>query len=346
MYSINTMMMDVIGDYLVDSEGMTLYYFTKDEPGMSNASAAVIANWPVFYASDIMVPSNLDAADFGTITRSDGKMQTTFRGWPLYYYAHDMMEGDMMGQGLNDVWFVVSPESFMPPKFYPLVSGWYKDQAVKYYDFGANTHLVNGKVADAPIYALIYGMKADGSPDFVPGQHNIIDVLPGQTGYSDLWDVNLVTVPQDYTADSIRSADELMAMDYPMVEAGLLVNCPIVPPGSTTETGRTLVQGWYMGQKVYYFDYGMNSEMAAPIYALITGMDAEGNPQFVEGQHNIIDVIPGDEGYSAFWHVHLVTVPADYAAETFKSADAVMTSGYEMTETDILVNCPVVEPGS
>ena len=42
-----------LGDYLVDGNGMTLYYFTKDSPGVSNASAAVIANWPVFYAATI-----------------------------------------------------------------------------------------------------------------------------------------------------------------------------------------------------------------------------------------------------------------------------------------------------
>jgi predicted lipoprotein with Yx(FWY)xxD motif len=104
-----------LGDYLVDAKGMTLYYFTNDTVGKSNASDAIIANWPIFYAAGIAVPSNLNASDFGTITRDDGKMQTTYKGWPLYYYIKDQAAGDTVGQGVNNVWFVVNPQSFSPP---------------------------------------------------------------------------------------------------------------------------------------------------------------------------------------------------------------------------------------
>lgn len=103
-----------LGDYLVDGNGMTLYYFTKDSPGVSNATAAIIANWPVFYAANIVVPPPLNAADFGSITRSDGSMQTTFKGYPLYYYIKDKAPGDTAGQGLNNVWFVINPAKFPP----------------------------------------------------------------------------------------------------------------------------------------------------------------------------------------------------------------------------------------
>ena len=342
--TIGTRMMDVVGDYLVDSDGMTLYYFTNDEEGMSHADSTILATWPVFYAGDFKVSSGLSAADFGTITRSDGKMQTTFRGWPLYYYRGDNAAGDTNGQGLNDIWFVVSPDKFMPPKFFPLVHGWYKGMDVVYYDFGANTPITaDGKVQTDDIFAFITGMDADGNPMFVAGQHNVIDTIPGDPGYSDLWHVHLVTVPSGYKADTIRTEADVMASGYPITETDILVNCPIVPPGSTTETGRGLTQGWYEGQKVYYFDYGMNPDIKAPIFALITGMDADGNPMFVDGQKNIIDVKPGDDGYSDFWHVHLVTVPEGYVANTFTSVADVMASGYPITETDILVNCPVIE---
>jgi predicted lipoprotein with Yx(FWY)xxD motif len=53
-------------------------------------------------------------ADFGTLTRSDGKMQTTFRGYPLYYFFKDQMAGDMKGQGVKDVWYLVDPANFPP----------------------------------------------------------------------------------------------------------------------------------------------------------------------------------------------------------------------------------------
>ena len=93
---------------------MTLYYFTKDAPGKSNATAAIIANWPIFYVSNIVVPPSLNAADFGSITGANGNMQSTYKGWPLYYYVKDQASGDTLGQGLNGVWFVINPTNFPP----------------------------------------------------------------------------------------------------------------------------------------------------------------------------------------------------------------------------------------
>ena len=129
---------------------------------------------------------------------------------------------------------------------------------------------------------------------------------------------------------------------YTISPTDILVNCPIVPGGSQLETGKELTQAWYKGQMVFYPDYGPNPDITAPIYVLITGTDGEGNPQFVQGQNNIIDVVPGDEGYSDFWRVNLVTVPQDYVPNTFKSAAGVQASGYPINMTDIVVNCPVV----
>jgi len=74
---------------------------------------------------------------------------------------------------------------------------------------------------------------------------------------------------------------------------------------------------------------------------MITGMDAQGNPQFVEGQNNIIDSVPDDAGYSAFWRVNMVTVPAGFEPNSLTSAADVVASGYEITQTEMVVNCPV-----
>lgn len=108
-YTITTMTKAGIGDYLVDGKGMTLYYFTNDKAGDSYATAAIIAIWPVFYASNVVLPSNLNASDFGAFTRDDGKTQTTYKGWPLYYYSKDLAAGDTVGQGFGGVWFVANP---------------------------------------------------------------------------------------------------------------------------------------------------------------------------------------------------------------------------------------------
>jgi len=229
-------------------------------------------------------------------------------------------------------------------KHYELVSGWYRGEPVVYYDFGMESALVGtAGVALAPIWAFITGMDADGNPVFVPHQHNIVDAVPGDAGYSDLWQVNLVTVPEDYVADSITSKADLDAMAYPTVQPGLFVNCPIVPAGSTLENGEELTRGWYRGEQVYYPDFGPNPANGIPIWAFITGMDADGNPQFVEGQHNVIDAIPGDPAYSAFWLVNLVVVDEGYEANSITSAAEVAASGFEVLTPGLMVNCPVVE---
>jgi predicted lipoprotein with Yx(FWY)xxD motif len=106
METIQLSQKEGIGNYLVDSEGMTLYYFTKDMPGKSNCSGGCLEAWPIFYAEEIVVPSGLMAEDFGSITREDGQMQTTYKGWPLYHFFQDEASGDTNGDGANDIWYV------------------------------------------------------------------------------------------------------------------------------------------------------------------------------------------------------------------------------------------------
>ncbi len=95
---------------------MTLYYFKNDSPGKSTCTGGCIERWPIFYSEKIEVTGGLDPNDFGTITRDDGKKQTTFRGYPLYYFVRDRKPGDAYGQGVADVWFVVDPAKFMKKK--------------------------------------------------------------------------------------------------------------------------------------------------------------------------------------------------------------------------------------
>ena len=45
----------------------------------------------------------------GTLTRDDGTVQVTYNGWPLYHFSGDTAPGDTNGQGLEGVWFLVSP---------------------------------------------------------------------------------------------------------------------------------------------------------------------------------------------------------------------------------------------
>ena len=239
----------------------------------------------------------------------------------------------------------VAPVEAIPGALqFPLISGWYRDEEARYYEFGDNTPATGGAVSTAPLWVFITGMDARGVPMFVEGQPSVVDTAPGEPGYSDLWEIMLVTVPEGFEVGSIRSIEEVRESGFPTEPAGMLVNCPFVPEGSELAEGPELDQGWNGGAAVFYPDFGLNPASANPMLVLITGFDADGEPVPVEGQGNIIDVIPGQEGYSSFWRKHLVTVPAGYAANEVRSAAAVRAAGWEITVTDEVVNCPVVSP--
>jgi predicted lipoprotein with Yx(FWY)xxD motif len=99
------------GQILADANGRTLYYFLRDTPGsgMTACTGACPANWPAFSAGNIQVSEPLRASNFGTITLSDGRLQTTYLGWPLYYYSGDMAAGDTKGNGVLNIWYVMAP---------------------------------------------------------------------------------------------------------------------------------------------------------------------------------------------------------------------------------------------
>ncbi|SDJ30687.1 hypothetical protein SAMN05216226_10262 [Halovenus aranensis] len=95
------------------------------------------------------------------------------------------------------------------------------------------------------------------------------------------------------------------------------------------------------GEMVEYYNFDVQPETPAPIYALF---HENGDP--VEGQLNVLDVIPGDDGYNDFWHVHKVTVPDDYEANVVTSVDDITEAGYDVEPTGMIKNCPVVPEGS
>ena len=146
-----------------------------------------------------------------------------------------------------------------PPKTFPVVQGWYDGRATYYYDFGGNSPAVNNAaaVAPAPIYVFVTGFDAQGNPQAVAGQHNIIDMAPGDAGYSDLWQVNFVTVPSNYVANTVTSLDAIRQGGYAIKTSDMMVNCPVVPLGSSLAEGTPgLTKGWYEGREVDYFDFG------------------------------------------------------------------------------------------
>ena len=101
-----------LGEVAVGQGGLTVYGFTPDTGGVPTCYDDCAAAWPpvlVDADADLSVGEGLDAAMFSTVARDDtDQLQVVFGDWPLYTFAGDQAAGDVNGQGVNDVWFVVT----------------------------------------------------------------------------------------------------------------------------------------------------------------------------------------------------------------------------------------------
>jgi predicted lipoprotein with Yx(FWY)xxD motif len=110
--SITIQLSPFVGSYLADTAGRSLYTYGADLPGdcstppQSLCIADCVVSWPPFDAGARVLPATLTDAGFGTIQRSDGGYQTTYMGWPLYYYKSDLTLGQMTGQGKAKIWHI------------------------------------------------------------------------------------------------------------------------------------------------------------------------------------------------------------------------------------------------
>jgi len=90
---------------------LTVYLFEGDTGTGSSCNGACAQAWPPVLGK----PSASGAAssgDLGTIKRSDGSTQATYKGHPLYYFVRDQTGSDSFGQGLKSFgagWYVLSP---------------------------------------------------------------------------------------------------------------------------------------------------------------------------------------------------------------------------------------------
>jgi predicted lipoprotein with Yx(FWY)xxD motif len=103
------------GQIVVDKEGKSVYFFTKDvkDSGTSACKDVCATAWPA-----VPTTSNSPAVEgvsgtIGTISTAGGSKQITINGMPVYYFAKDNKAGDILGQGVNNSWYLVSPAGEM-----------------------------------------------------------------------------------------------------------------------------------------------------------------------------------------------------------------------------------------
>lgn len=103
---------DTLGNILVGPTGMTVYLFKNDQPGVSNCYDQCATNWPplTVESADAVVKGINLPGELATIERTDGTLQVTYNGWPLYYWKDDAARGDTLGEGVRDVWYTIPPE--------------------------------------------------------------------------------------------------------------------------------------------------------------------------------------------------------------------------------------------
>ena len=224
---------------------------------------------------------------------------------------------------------------------------------------GAHTEYYNFDVmpdSPAPIYVLF----RDGENSPVPGQLNIIDKIPGESGYNDFWLMHKVTVPANYIANVVTSFAEIQSMGYAVTATSTIINCPVVPEGSVATkrmggASNALHMGWYKGQVCFYFTFeekmlalASGKVPVSPIYVTFNinpGMTGGGPASgFVMETgtmqtHNVLATIPADASYSPLWSVQIYDNASFNSVTDLSSAMAAPL----LVASAALVNCPTVQ---
>ncbi|ELZ77369.1 hypothetical protein C455_13570 [Haloferax larsenii JCM 13917] len=220
---------------------------------------------------------------------------------------------------------------------------------VRYYNFDVQT------TTPAPIYVLF----REGEDTPVSGQLNVIDVIPGDEGYNDFWQVHKVTVPESYEANTVTSLADIGDAGYETEATETLVNCPVVPDGSTAsmrydDGDAGLVEGWYKGEVVSYFQFteaplsvNDGSVPLSPIYVAFNvnpGEDGGGpasgfmTEEGSDQTHNVVATVPGDQTYSPLWFVNIYDNAEFGSVSDLNSA----TDAEQLASGAATVNCPIV----
>ena len=98
-----------LGDVVTDGKGMTLYLFTKDTKGTTKSacSGQCLSAWPPALEGTSAPTASGVTGTLGSIAAPGGGKQVTLNGRPLYYFANDQAAGDVLGQGVLNVWWVL-----------------------------------------------------------------------------------------------------------------------------------------------------------------------------------------------------------------------------------------------
>jgi hypothetical protein len=286
-------------------------------------------------AADALVAKNPDTAPIVSIDRFSDSFAHLFKrsanpSFPAPNAPIDFDQGPFITRGLGP-----------------------NGEKVAYYNFDVLP------ASPVPIYAFF----TEGSSSELTAQLHIIDLLPGDPGYNDFWLVTKVTVPASYVPNSVTSAAEIHAAGFQTTPTNMIVNCPVVPDGSTarlrytSQESAALVRGWYKGKIVKYFSFlehmltpgSGGGVTVAPIYVTFNvnpdpNNAMSGPPSGFKTEpssmqtHNVVGALPEDAAYSPLWMV----IAYDNAAFASVNSLATAQQAPVLVPNAGLVNCPIV----
>ncbi|MBH8559040.1 hypothetical protein [Hymenobacter negativus] len=217
-----------LGNYLTDANGNTLYFFARDIDGTNTCTSATCnPQWPVYYEASVKAPKGLNATDFATKNTPDGRPQTTYKGWPLYYYAPATggantreAPGLTGGNAIGGIWHVVNPAYNVL-----LASKNVEDKT---------THVVSSKtfLVDGQGRTLYYFAKDNSSPTTQPTNCT--------GGCATIWPALYLSTP--VAPSSLKTTDFATITREASVASG--------PYGNSTGTREQLT---YKGHPLYYY---------------------------------------------------------------------------------------------
>ena len=101
------------GSMLFDSSKQAIYVFENDPPRETVCYDECAEAWPpVLTNGTPRAGKGVDASLLGTIKRRDGKLQVTYAGKPLYFYAHEG-PGEVKCHNVDlngGFWWVIGPD--------------------------------------------------------------------------------------------------------------------------------------------------------------------------------------------------------------------------------------------
>jgi predicted lipoprotein with Yx(FWY)xxD motif len=98
-----------LGKVLVDAQGRTLYLYTPDGKSKSSCYGGCAKAWPPLLTSGKpKAAAGVKAGLLGVTKRTDGSRQVTYKGHPLYLYAADSKAGQVSGEDVGGVWYVLN----------------------------------------------------------------------------------------------------------------------------------------------------------------------------------------------------------------------------------------------